>query len=101
MRKALLVGLLLVPAFGLVPATATATAPNDEAAVYEYELEAPNTAMASDGQTIAVTGMGSFRVHPNRSLAGGGSFTHTIPGSGSITGTWTALDLLSFQPYGC
>jgi len=99
-RLPLLIG-LTIGLLALVPGQAVATAPNNESAIYEYELEVPNTAMAPNGDMIAVTGTGTISVHPKASLSGGGTFTHTFAGGGSVTGTWTALDLLSFQPYGC
>lgn len=84
----------------LVPAAALATAPNNESASYEFDLEVPNVGMAPNGDTIAVTGSGLFSVHP-KSASGGGSFTHTFAGGGSASGTWTATELVDFQPYGC
>jgi hypothetical protein len=47
-----------------------------------------------------VTGEGTFGVHP-KSVSGGGSFTHTLAGGGTVSGTWTADRLVSFVPYGC
>jgi hypothetical protein len=82
-----------------VPAAA-GTVPNNEPATYEFHLEVPNTAMAPNGDTVAITGMGMFGVHP-KSVSGEGSFTHTLAGGETLTGTWTATKLLSFQPYGC
>lgn len=95
--------LFLVLACALLPVTpgaALATAPNNESATYEWHLEVPNVAMAPNGDTIAVTGTGTFGVHPN-SASGGGSFTHTLAGGGTLTGTYTATGLIDFQPYGC
>ena len=57
--------------------------------------EAPN----GDHAAILVTQPFFFSVHP-KSVTGGGTFTHTFPG-GSFSTTWTATELLSFQPYGC
>ncbi len=75
------------------------TAPNNESATYEWHLEVPNVAMAPNGDTVAVTGTGTFGVHP-KSASGGGSFTHTFAGGGSLTGTYTVGGLVDFQPYG-
>ena len=89
-----------VVAFGVFVSGAGATAPNHEAGSYEFHLESPNVAMASNGDTFAVTGMGAFSVHP-KSASGGGSWTHTFAGGGGASGTWTANGLVAFQPYGC
>ncbi|MDQ2910931.1 MAG: hypothetical protein M3R39_07955 [Actinomycetota bacterium] len=96
----IVVGVLLLAALTILPSAAIASAPNNESATYEWDLESPNVAMASSGDTIAVTGSGTFGVHP-KFITGGGSFTHTVQGVGTFTGTWTATDLLAFQPYGC
>jgi hypothetical protein len=85
----------------VMSAQALATAPNNESATYDYLLEVPNVAKAPSGDTISVVGEGRFTVHPKASLSGEGTFTQTVPGVGSFSGTWTALDLISFQPYGC
>ena len=83
------------------PAVAPATAPNNESATYEWHLELPNTAMASNGDTITLQdASGTFSTHP-KSADGGGSFTHTRAGGGSASGTWTVDGLVDFQPYGC
>jgi hypothetical protein len=84
----------------LAPGSALATAPNDESATYEWHLEVPNVAMAPNGDTVAITGTGTFGVHP-KSASGGGSFTHTFAGGGSLMGTFTVTGLVDFQPYGC
>ena len=70
------------------PAGSSATAPNSQAASYKFFIEVPNIAMASNGDTIAITGEGDFAVHP-KSASGGGEFTHTFAGGGSASGTWT------------
>lgn len=98
-RKFALVSAVVV-ALGVFVSGAGATAPNNEAGSYEFHLETPNVAMAPNGDTFAVTGMGTFSVHP-KSASGGGSWTHTFAGGGSASGTWTANGLVAFQPYGC
>ena len=82
------------------PAGSSATAPNNQAASYQFFLEEPNVAMASNGDTISITGEGEFAVHP-KSASGSGEFTHTFAAGGSATGTWTVNGLVDFQPYGC
>lgn len=90
----------MVVALGIFVPAAAGTARNNESATYEFHLEVPNVAMAPNGDTVAVTGMGTFGVHP-KSVSGGGTFTHTLASGGTLTGTWTATKLRSFQPYGC
>jgi len=91
----------VVAAFGLLPAAAVANAPNNESATYRLVTPVPNIAEAPNGDhaAILVTQPFFFGVHP-KSLSGGGTFTHTFS-SGSFSTTWTATELLSFQPYGC
>ena len=58
----------------------------------------PDVAMAPNGDTIDITGSGTLSIHP-KSVSGGGTFTHHFDG-GSVSGTWTAEQLLSFVSYG-
>jgi hypothetical protein len=65
-----------------------------------YPGACPDITMASNGDTISVTGSGSFTTHPD-SVSGGGTFTHTSSqGVVLATGTWTATKLMSFISYG-
>jgi hypothetical protein len=65
------------------------------------ELEEPNTAVAANGDTVAITGEGMFSVHP-KSVEAEGSFTHTdADGNVLVTGTWAATKLVTYQSYGC
>ncbi|TML86412.1 MAG: hypothetical protein E6G08_12070 [Actinobacteria bacterium] len=68
---------------------------------YQLHLELPNVSQASNGDKISVTGEGEFGIHP-KSATANGEFVHT-DSSGTVlaTGTWTATDLIEFQPYGC
>jgi hypothetical protein len=94
--------LLLVAAAALLvlaPGPAAAD-PNNASGTWELHLEVPNVAMASSGDTFAITGMGVFSTHP-KTVTASGTFTHTVAGGGTFTGTWTATDLLSFEFYGC
>lgn len=76
------------------------------AATYTYLIgtggvEGPAVAMASNGDTITMTGSGTLSVHP-KTVSGGGSFTHkNAAGTVLGSGTWTATQLLSFNSYGC
>jgi hypothetical protein len=94
--------LILVVAAGLLAlASGPASAdPNNAAGTWELHLEVPNVAMASNGDTLALTGMGVFSTHP-KTVTATGTFTHKVAGGGTFTGTWTATDLLSFEFYGC
>ena len=58
----------------------------------------PDVAMADNGDTIDITGSGTLSIHPD-AVSGGGTFTHHFAG-GSVSGTWTAEELLSFNSYG-
>ena len=59
----------------------------------------PDVATASNGDTIEIAGEGTLSVHP-KSVTGNGTFTHNFAGGGSVSGTWTATQLLSFKSYG-
>src|SRR2546430_9018688 len=91
----------VVAGLGLFPAAAVANAPNDESATYRIVTPTPNIGEAPNGDhaAILVAQPFFFSVHP-KSVSGGGTFTHTFAG-GSFSTTWTATELLSFQPYGC
>ena len=94
------IALMLAAALlALVPGRATAD-PNNASGTWELHLEIPNVAMASNGDTLALTGMGVFSTHP-KTVTASGAFTHNVAGGGTVTGTWTATDLLSFEFYGC
>jgi hypothetical protein len=60
----------------------------------------PDVAMAADGSTVTLTGQGTLSIHP-KSVSGGGSFM-VMDSAGNVTasGTWTAVQLLSFVSYG-
>ncbi len=60
----------------------------------------PDTAMADNGDTVAVTGQGTLSIFPN-SVTGGGTFVHMAPdGTVRAMGTWTAIQLMSFKSFG-
>ncbi len=87
-----------VAAFVLAPVSAFASSATR---TYLLEMEAPNTAQAPNGDTVAVIGEGQFSVHP-KSVEAEGRFTH-MDSEGNVlaTGTWTATQLLTYQSYGC
>lgn len=80
-----------------LPLPAAANAPNNESATYRLVTPIPNIGEAPNGDhaEILVNQPFFFGVHP-KSVSGSGTFTH-----GSFSTTWTATELLSFQPYGC
>jgi hypothetical protein len=96
-RFLVLVAVLSLAAF--VPAQAIATDDNDESQTYQLHMELPNSAMSADGDIATLTGVALFSVHP-KSFTGSGTFTLTNDGT-AISGTWTGIELLAFQPYGC
>src|SRR5919204_927381 len=97
-RRSLLLALAAI-LIGLLPGPAAAD-PNNASGTWELHLEVPNVARASNGDTLALTGMGVFSIHP-KTVTASGTFTHNVAGGGTFTGTWTATDLLSFEFYGC
>jgi hypothetical protein len=94
---------LLTPALALalgMLAFAPAAVATNQHATFELHLEVPNVAMASNGDTLAITGSGMFSTHP-KTVTASGAFTHHVAGGATLTGTWTATDLLSLHFYGC
>src|SRR5438132_11644306 len=89
---------LALALFVLGPASGLAASGSQS---YQLHLELPNVSQASNGDRVTVTGEGEFAIHP-KSATAEGRFVHT-DSSGAVlaTGTWTATDLLEFQPYGC
>jgi hypothetical protein len=101
MRRRFILLFLVAAALTIVwPAASTATAPNNESNSYMFFMEVPNSAQNSAGDTLAVTGEGTFGVHPN-SASGSGAYTFTGADGTTFSGTWTVNGLIAFQPYGC
>ena len=96
-RASVLVAILTLAISMLLPATALADSATH---TYQFHMENPNVSEASNGDRVAVTGMGTFSVHPD-SVRGSGTFTHTSASGSVIAGTWTATELLEYQSYGC
>jgi hypothetical protein len=95
---------MLTPLFALslaliTPVSVGATTNNNESATYQLHLEIPNIAQSADGDQVTVTGEGVFSLHP-KAFTAEGAFTFTDDGT-TISGTWTADELLAFQAYGC
>jgi hypothetical protein len=101
MRRRFILLFLVAAALTIAwPAASTATAPNNESNSYMFFMELPNSAQNSAGDTLAVTGDGTFGVHPN-SASGSGAYTFTGADGTTFSGTWTVNGLIAFQPYGC
>jgi hypothetical protein len=98
-RRSVLLGLAAAALLALAPGPATAD-PNNASGTWQLHIEVPNVARASNGDTLAITGMGVFSTHP-KSVTASGMFTHHVAGGATLTGMWTATDLLSFEFYGC
>ena len=98
-RRSMLIALAVIGLLALMPGRAAAD-PNNATGTWLLEIEIPNVAMAANGDTLAITGEGEFSVHP-KSVTATGEFTYNAAGGGSVTGSWTATDLLSFEFYGC
>jgi hypothetical protein len=97
-RRSVLVVLAAI-LIGLLPGAAAAD-PNNASGTWELHVEVPNVAQAPSGDTLALTGEGEFSIHP-KTVTASGEFTHDVAGDGSLTGAWTATNLLSFEFYGC
>ena len=98
-------------AFGLVLLMPAATSAHTSRATYDYHVgdaligligfPTNSQAMASNGDVVTIIGAGSFSA-AGKWATGGGSFSHHIAATdATITGTWTATRLISFQSYGC
>ncbi len=60
----------------------------------------PAVAGAKNGDTIEITGEGTFSIH-EKSATGGGTFVHKDSEGNVIgSGTWEAMELISFHSYG-
>jgi len=60
-----------------------------------------NQAMAPNGDVVTIVGTGSFSAD-GKWATGGGTFSHHVAATGAtITGTFTADHMISFQFYGC
>jgi hypothetical protein len=69
----------------------------DKEATYQLHMEGPQVAQAANGETVSVSGSGTFSGNP-KSVVASGTFTSD---SAAGSGTWVATQLLDFQPYGC
>lgn len=100
LRLVLVIALLAVCSLSGAPgASADSGARDYHYLLGEEPIEGPDEAMAPNGDVIEITGEGDLGIHP-KDIDGGGDFTHHFADGGSISGTWTAEQLLSFHSYG-
>ncbi len=63
-------------------------------------VHGPVISRASNGDTIEIRGKGTLSIKP-KSVTGGGTLVHKDPDGNVVgTGTWKAVKLLSFVPWG-
>ncbi|MDP9318685.1 MAG: hypothetical protein M3O94_06375 [Actinomycetota bacterium] len=67
---------------------------------FRLVLQRGNEAKASTGQTIVMTGVGTFRPATG-TASGGGAFVEHLPGQGNVKGTWEAIRTIGYQSFGC
>jgi hypothetical protein len=74
---------------------------NSESACFTYLIfPGANITAAPEDGTIQMAGSGQLCIHP-KSVAGGGTFTRRdAAGAVVATGTWSAVELLSFDDFG-
>jgi hypothetical protein len=82
------------------PAASSATLPNNSSDTYRLFMDVPNVSEDAHGDSLGVTGHGTWSVHP-KSTDISGAYTFTGADGTSFSGTWTADALIDFQPYGC
>jgi hypothetical protein len=97
---------LAISAIGVGTATArTSKATFDyhvgDALIGSIGFPTNSQAMASNGDVVTIVGTGSFSA-AGKWATGGGTFSHhMVATDGTITGTWVATSLISYQSYGC
>ena len=107
-RQLGLVAGLLVVAVSVTPTVAlghTSTATYDwhvgDAFLQLIGFPIGDKAIAPNGDVVTIVGTGTFNAG-TRSATGGGTFSHHVAASNAtITGTFTADRVISFQFYGC
>jgi hypothetical protein len=102
---------ILAIAFGLALLVPAATSAHTSRATYDYHVgdaligsigfPTNSQALASNGDVVTIVGTGSFSA-AGKSADGGGTFSHHMAATdATITGTWVATSLISYQSYGC
>ncbi len=87
------------PLIDELPPSNLCEASDNPSGVADPFADCPAGATAENGDVIDINGNGSFTLNP-KSATGSGRFTHHFAGGGSMNGTWTATELLSFKTYG-
>jgi hypothetical protein len=102
--KTMSLAAVVTGALAMAPGSVFADSANH---TYLLVAEEANVGVAPSGDTIHIfceanEGIcGTFAVNP-KSIEASGEFEHFLPdGSLFASGTWTATQLISFQPYGC
>src|SRR5437879_8891272 len=104
------VGILAI-AFGLALLVPAATSAHTSRATYDYHVgdaligsigfPTNSQAMAGNGDVVTIVGTGSFSA-AGKWADGGGTFSHHMAATDvTITGTWVATNLISYQSTGC
>ena len=101
MRRLLLAFAIATGLVGISPGLASAATADENHASYVWVVGAvpagsSDTAIAPDGSTVRLHGLGMLKAGPDGSASGGG--TYSLSGGGS--GTWTVTDVLGFVSYG-
>jgi len=102
---------ILAIAFGLALAMPAAASAHTSKAAYDYHVgdaligsigfPTNSQAMADNGDVVTIVGTGSFSAD-GKWADGGGTFKHHVAATdATITGTWVATSLISYQSYGC
>jgi hypothetical protein len=72
-----------------------------DALLQSFGFPVGEQAMAPNGDVVTLIGTGSFSAD-GKWATGGGTFSHHVAAvDATVTGTWTADSLISFQSYGC
>jgi hypothetical protein len=99
-RRFMLLFLVAAALAVILPAASSATAPNNASDTYQLVMDVPNVSQDAHGDTLAVTGHGTWSVHPKATNVSG-NFTFMGADGTTFSGTWAANSLIAFQPYGC
>jgi hypothetical protein len=102
---------ILAIAFGLALLMPATTFAHTSSATYDYHIgdaligsigfPTHSQAVASNGDVVTIIGTGSFSAD-GKWADGGGTFSHHVAATdATITGTWVATRIISFQFYGC
>src|SRR2546426_4386943 len=100
---AIAMGLALMVPTAVVAHTSTATYGwhVGDALLQSFGFPVGDQAMAPNGDVVTIVGTGKFSAD-GKWASGGGTFSHHVAATGAtVTGTFTADRVISFQFYGC